>query len=77
MRLGLLAVGLGLDSDDPNLPDLMRRQADQFVRAGGCVTLTEWAALSEDERSALIEAHNRVYDASEGMGDALDRAVSP
>lgn len=77
MRIGLLASGLGLDSEDPNLPDLVRRMADQFVRAGGCVTLTEWAALSEDERAALIDAHDRVYDADGGAGDALERAVKP
>lgn len=74
MKIGLLASGLGLTSDDPNLPDLVRRQAIQFVKAGGCVTLTEWAALSDDEKAALIDAHDAVYD---DLGDALDKAVKP
>lgn len=76
MRLGLLSSVLGIESDDESLPDLIAGHAEQFVRAGGCVTLTEWAALSEDERAALIDARARVYG-DEDVGDALDRAVSP
>lgn len=75
MRLGFLSSCLGITSDDPSLPDLLRRAADRFVRAGGSVTLTEWAGMSEDERQALVDAQERIL--GDGTDEALRRAVSP
>jgi len=76
--MGFLSACLGLAAEDERMPELLRRAALQFVRAGGSVTLTEWAGLSAEEREALVAAHESVYDGSEtGIGEALREAVEP
>ena len=76
MRLGLLSASLGIESDDENLPELIQMGAEAFIRAGGCVTLTEWAALSPEERDALIDAREAVEEDAGGVQNALDEAVA-
>ena len=76
MKLGLLSGCLGINSDDDQLPEILRRHADRFVRAGGVITLAEWAGLSEDEREVLIAAHDALIG-GDYVGNALEDAVSP
>ena len=36
--------------------NILQREAEMFLRAGGGVTLTEWGLLSEASKVALLEA---------------------
>lgn len=53
--------------------DTRLRAALEFVRAGGAVTLTEYAALSPESRDALRQAKEE-HDA-ERVAHALERAA--
>lgn len=60
------------------------RAADQFIRAGGVLTLSEWAVLDELERAALIAARERLdaqRAAITGMAaqgrEGMARALAP
>ena len=56
----MLASGL-LDVDlDENARALLSDKADAFVRAGGFVSLDEWAGLSAPSKAALIGAQERL-----------------
>lgn len=49
----------------------LARAADAFVRAGGAVTLTEWALLTGAERAALEAAHARFWCVVPPEDDAI------
>lgn len=53
------AAGLYEDVPEAALPQLVAEGVD-FLRAGGVLSLAEWADLSPAEKSAMVEAGNVV-----------------
>lgn len=60
--MSLLRDCIRLDprAESPRARNALARAAEQFVRSGGAPTLSEWSALDELERAALIAARSSV-----------------
>ena len=59
MRL-LATTGLLDVEDHEELDDLLAYQAESFLRAGGTLTLGDWTELDHRERTAFVEAGERI-----------------
>jgi hypothetical protein len=70
--IGPLAASIVSLPEGQDIADALRVAAERALRAGVRPTLSEWAAMSEAERSALEWARRAV---SGGEDDALARAL--
>ena len=69
-KIGLLTPLYAKASKVPQdmLVDLM----SEFCRAGGSATMTEWLAMSTEEREALVEAKKLVFtEVLEGIAESM------
>lgn len=60
MRIDALLVSSGLLADAEVDARALESVAYRFLSSGGCVSLTEWAALSDESRAALAAAGDRM-----------------
>jgi len=83
MKPGRLSFSFGLletpDDVDAKLGDALVAEASNFLLGGGRLTLSEWAALSADERRALVAAGVEIEkDRADVVAAAILRAqLSP
>jgi hypothetical protein len=63
----LRAFPVEIDGDVDVLLEALTDEAERFLRAGGTVSLVEWAALEEKSRDALAEAGDRIRFATAAL----------
>jgi hypothetical protein len=71
LSLGIAKVEGDLDEDSR---EVLVASAENFLRSGGAVTLTEWRDLSDDSKAAFVTAGDRLRAVEAYMHGSASRS---